>query len=174
MASGINRAPLGLQSLLGTKALGQNPDALSELVRPIVDLAPFWWAQQRWQVSQTVDPGTFAVGEITSLRITVPQNEVWLVPYAHMRAIYGVATTKSGFHISTLIDSTLGAAGECALAEWYFNNTCDNALDTQYCVYQPPYPMFWPAGTVFTGFNDRALGIGAIWNLSVTRLPLRI
>lgn len=173
MASGINRAPLGLQSLLDTKSLGQNPDALSELVRPIVDLGPFWWAQRRWRAIEA-EAATAAIGGILGTRITIPNQEVWLVPSLSARLVSGGAEGRVGFHVRALIDSPVGAAAQTALASWYNNNQFGALGETVQSVYTAPYPMLFPAGTVFEIFNGFTLAAAGTFRLSVCALNLAI
>ena len=63
--SRINRTPEGLQVLLGTQAFGDNPNELSQVVSPTVDLLPFFAASRLRQATLTGSRST--PGEIGRL-----------------------------------------------------------------------------------------------------------
>lgn len=71
--SRINRVPVGLQDVLGSTAMGDNPSDLLEEVRATFDMWPFWMADR---VRHIAASASVAVRGATVI-ITVPQNEIW-------------------------------------------------------------------------------------------------
>lgn len=75
----INRVPRGLTSLLGTKALGRNPQELLEAVTPTVDLTQFYATEATLQsVANAEILFTPAVGTVYAAE-EIPAGEAWLV-----------------------------------------------------------------------------------------------
>lgn len=77
----LNKTPIGLLSLLESKTEGTNPSELGELVRPTVDLLPFWSTD----LTAETFSGPFA-GLDSEVGVLVPDGEVWLVQSAHITA----------------------------------------------------------------------------------------
>lgn len=72
--SKINRVPVGLQSLLGNAAAGENPDQLQQAVSPIVDLEPYW----DFEKIQYAEKDTAVAAPQNGTFFTVPTGELWL------------------------------------------------------------------------------------------------
>lgn len=86
MPQAIQRPPVGMLSLLGSKGTGFNPTELLDGVVPIIDLTAFYQAQD---ISSTLETGaaTNVVGN--GAFTTVPQGEYW--------QLLGVGGLWSGF-----------------------------------------------------------------------------
>jgi hypothetical protein len=73
--SRINRVPVGLQDLLGSQNLGRNPADLDQVVRPGVDMFPFWGLERMtWFRTAAVTVSTTGQAATT----TIPQGEAWI------------------------------------------------------------------------------------------------
>jgi len=74
--SKIFRPPLGLLSLLDTKAVGQNPDELSSIVQATLDLSPLFLASLPLEA---VGSGSAACSGLGAFDVfaTVPERELW-------------------------------------------------------------------------------------------------
>lgn len=75
--SRVNKAPIGLQNLLGSQNFGDNPAELAPAIVPTLDMWNFLnYAESRagWGSSVVLADGT-----VTYTAMTVPQNERWLV-----------------------------------------------------------------------------------------------
>lgn len=74
--SSIFTPPLGLLSFLGTKAVGQNPDQLEQVVRPVLDLTSFYslWETQAQASGVLAAPSE---GAQSTAAITIPEGELW-------------------------------------------------------------------------------------------------
>jgi hypothetical protein len=74
----IFRAPTGLQDFLGTKAVGINPDRLSEMVQPDLSLYPFYLAQIPVQVISITGIAPASLGQDIEMA-RVPAGQIWLL-----------------------------------------------------------------------------------------------
>lgn len=70
----ITRVPIGLQDFLGTQAQGSNPSELGQVVIPSVDMGQFLAVNSEYWANES---GLFTAS--TSLYITVPDGETWLL-----------------------------------------------------------------------------------------------
>lgn len=71
----INKIPLGLLNMLGSQTGGKNPFDLAEVVRPTVDLTPFYHAQAF--KTTAVSLAYAAVGD--NVQMEVPAGESWFL-----------------------------------------------------------------------------------------------
>lgn len=78
MAQLIQRAPLGLLSVLDSKAGGQAPNLLNDTVVPTLDLQPMYGLYVRQRVTASIAAATVAVGfnSLGGLAL-VPAGETW-------------------------------------------------------------------------------------------------
>lgn len=70
----INKQPSGLSNFLGVQSGGQNPDDLSSIVRPVIDIEPFYTPDRLRAVSEA-----FSLNEGQIDFVEVPAGEVWKV-----------------------------------------------------------------------------------------------
>lgn len=93
MPSLINRVPPGLLSLLGIKALGQNPSVLSDTIAAEIDVAPLYLQAFSELVANSTTP--FTTTGIVGGLVVVPAGEMWIVNRAacYAGAVIGAATT---------------------------------------------------------------------------------
>jgi hypothetical protein len=103
--SAIFTAPRGLQSFLGTQAVGQNPDKLAELVQAEINLAP-WLHAGRGYVQKNVS-GTLALAlapsAISNNNLVVPAGKVW-IPHSVMAIVTpgaGAGTVRPNIVLGT-------------------------------------------------------------------------
>ena len=71
---GINRQPRGLLDFLQVQAGGNNPDQLSETVRPVVDIEPFYSLDRIFAAEEAI---SMTGGQLEFIEI--PEGEVWKV-----------------------------------------------------------------------------------------------
>ena len=77
----INRIPSGLLDFLLVQAGGQNPNEISELVRPVIDVTKLY-APDRLRAAN--EPTSMTAGQLEF--IEVPEGEVWLLLFAAITA----------------------------------------------------------------------------------------
>lgn len=149
--SQINRPPIGLQSLLGSKNFGQNPSDLSQQVLPTVDLFPFWATQQ---LRFAKEEQTTAGGDNAPVvSIQVPEGETWAVISATMERKLTLSTTNIGMNIA--IDDGLTGAN------WFTVAAMDEPLvvtmtniDRVFVNWTPPILFWLPSGYAIRGINQ--------------------
>ena len=94
----IQRPPLGLLGLLDSKAGGQNPNSLSDEVRPVVDLNSFYGVQTRFSVNAALAAGAIAIGaNVFPVTLGSPQTgQLWVMRAIGVRctAAYAAATWR--------------------------------------------------------------------------------
>lgn len=83
--SKINTTPRGLQEFAGNTAQGQNPDELSRIVGPNVDIVPYWSVDKTKAISAT----GAVTGSGFGVTIPVPTSEIW-VPLVASAVITGL------------------------------------------------------------------------------------
>jgi hypothetical protein len=123
MASLINRVPIGLLSLLGIKALGDNPRELSNQVWPNLDLMPFYLAA----TTEVLNVNTLAVnanGFWGATAATTTNLKLWVVNSYTCRSVANLGAATSIRFRAAINDTTtnrivsvsdalsVGAAGE--------------------------------------------------------------
>lgn len=111
--SPINRFAAGLLGLLDIKAMGKTPARLADQVVPMIDLDPYYRAENRIVVSYT-EAAVIAWGEFQGgASVTVPQNSIWLLENIRLR--FGGAPAGSQIAAIPLIFNSGGVvawAGE--------------------------------------------------------------
>lgn len=80
----INRIPDGLQSLLGVKALGRNPQEIEGSVRPSIDLTEFYYANKTVELEVGQEIAAIAANGLYAT-VEIPAGEVWYVYSVAMR-----------------------------------------------------------------------------------------
>jgi len=152
MAFKLNRIPAGLLSFFQVKSDGNNPNAIEESVRGVVDLAPFYWTDvvlKSVTASQTLvdgnDVGT-AVAEIN-----IPQNEIWAV--MGVESFWTATATGSNNFIDCCpVIVWIGGAP----ASYYLDDgkarqsgafKAQNVLDSELRGLQYQQPVMYPGGT---------------------------
>lgn len=68
----INRQPSGLSDFLQVQAGGQNPNDLSQGVRPTIDIEPFYWPDRMRGFNKAIALNTGGIEFVE-----VPEGEVW-------------------------------------------------------------------------------------------------
>lgn len=102
--STINRVPVGLQSLLDSKTLGENPSDLGQVVSPTIDLTTFLLSGRGLNIS---DETTLAVAADTNAGIIeVPLGKIWII-YC-VSATSTALTAGATIEASPRIDKILG------------------------------------------------------------------
>jgi len=144
--SQINQPPVGLQSLLGTKNFGKNPDDLSQIVQPTVDMFPFWASQKIRYIQEQ----TTTAGAGSTIETIVPDGETWLV----LSAAYGteILTTSDDMNQHVAIDETIAGTQFFVVASKDRLNMVPVG-QFYYTVWAPPTPWYLPAGYVIRGIN---------------------
>lgn len=100
MSSPLQQAPFGFLGAFGLKALGRNPNAMSDEVRPVVASEPFWFPpsirQQTFSISTPIVDGS-------TYNLPVPGNEAWWI-----YALSGTLRLTAGAAIVEPVQLTLG------------------------------------------------------------------
>lgn len=151
MAGKINRAPWGFLSLLQSKSLGQQPDAISELVRPGLDMAPFYWASQRLTVRFAEQVGA-AIGAYAT--VAVPNDEVWYVHGVSCRCTASGAAANFRFVLRCLVDTVPSGQTFFHLSDVDFVDSMVAANESTSRNWSPGYPIIFPAGSQFQVWNS--------------------
>lgn len=86
----INERPRGLNSFLGNDDFGFNPDELSKLVVPMVDIEPFI-GKAIWATDTIA--AVNAVGQFSFANLRVPKGERWLVTNFTVFGLAGAGET---------------------------------------------------------------------------------
>lgn len=97
MPSLINRVPPGLLSLLGIKAMGQNPVVLTDELRPTIELLDFYAGANAIRLNGSTGNLT-GVGLFQISALQPPTGEIWLIHSCFFRtnAVLAAATTIRG------------------------------------------------------------------------------
>jgi len=167
--SKINSPPVGLQSLLGSKNFGENPDDLLREVRPTVDMLPFW-GSQRLRFDQTV---AIQAGVGSMVERQIPLGESWLVLSASITILNLASGAENGLAIH-LDDSLVGTISFRVAYQWSGTNP-QPANQESSCIWQPPIPYLLAGGSVIRGWNA---GINPAqsgsWQLDIVHYRLEI
>ena len=133
--SQINRPPVGLQSLLGSKNFGANPSDLAQQVIPIADLFPFWASQTLRFDKQT---GTSS-GAGSLIEVQVPSGKTWGI----LSCAFQCESTPANddFILSVAIDENLTGTDWYIVASEVNGGNLDGGILPS-VVWTPPQ-LFW-------------------------------
>jgi len=97
MPSLINRVPPGLLSLLGIKAMGENPVVTTDELRPTIELLNFYVGPNSTRLNGSTGNIT-GTGLFQVTALAPPTGEIWLVDSCCYRtnAVLAAATTIRG------------------------------------------------------------------------------
>lgn len=160
----LNRVPRGLQSLLGTKALGRNPQELLEAVRPTVDLTQFYLAETVIRSASGVTTLQTPVWGDFLGELEIPAGESWFV-YNVSLQVTSVAAEIVNVNFGYTLPSTPPNIMHV------FNNQMDyattrtvNPVNMLQKGYQFPTPTLFSAGTQFKAqiTNQGAVGTNSM------------
>lgn len=104
MGTRVFRFPAGLLELLSSKASGQNPAELGELVSPTLDLMPFYQAGFPVKFAVFTSGTVIAPGGVNS-GFVVPQNK-WWIPLLHTAWLTAIGAGDGGRVQPSLLDSS--------------------------------------------------------------------
>lgn len=139
----INRLPLGLQSLLGSKSLGDNPSELLQEVRPTVQLNEFW-SVENIRAQSTTDAGPVTTGSAESLLI--PSGEIWSPIFSAIR--WNGAAAGRRMSLEYRVQTKTESGQQRAAVAWAdFDNDTGQAWDFT-LPYKWPRGVWLPAGTL--------------------------
>ena len=102
--SAINRPPLGLQGLLGSKNFGDNPSELARTVQPTLDMLPFMGGTTLR--GNRISGGRTTLGLIAQL--PVPSDEVWAMIALSCGRAAGFTGGGGSIKVALSIDNTAG------------------------------------------------------------------
>jgi hypothetical protein len=74
--SGLQQAPQGWLGALGLKAVGKNPDVVSDTINGVLEAGHFYFPPQVRQQTQTV---TSPLADGSTISLVVPDGEAWIV-----------------------------------------------------------------------------------------------
>lgn len=134
--SQINRPPIGLQSLLGSKNFGENPSNLAQQVLPAVDMFPFWASQVL--KFEKVSGNSTGVGSL--IETQVPNGKTWgVLSCAFLLEHLGGAAEDQVMSIA--LDETLTGTDWFTVAQLTNPGNVDDGL-FEICIWQPSH-IFW-------------------------------
>lgn len=143
--SRINRPPIGLQGLLQSKNFGVNPNELSQVVQPTIDLFSFLGV---WEFDSAITAEFTVAGESQFASFVVPQNEVWLVESVFVSCRWDNAPTAGdSIHYSAALDNVFGsnvATADHAIADFGVIESADAAATSSIHL-AVHMPNLWPA-----------------------------
>lgn len=158
--SQINRPPIGLQGLLGSKNFGVNPSDLNQQVVPIVDLFDFWASQTLRYIKETAV--TAGVGNV--INTVVPSDKVWMPLSVAFLADVDNTGHDTNYQIR-LDENTLGNVSFTVASEKLEN---PQVTYTHFpTIWQPVVPFFLPAGYAIRGWIDSNSAIARDYELDV-------
>ena len=154
--SRINRVPKGLQDLLGSQNLGDNPSDLSLLVQPQVDMFPFWSAERLTVIGNVTF--SFSNSDAVLATFTIPDGEAWIP--LHISAQAALASVGDSVRLEiqckrfgNLAPGTPGPNISFTLASMAGLFTAIS-LDTIVALsFAYPLREVWPAGTQWEVFR---------------------
>jgi len=97
MQSPINKVPVGLLSLLGIQAVGENPKVLNDVVQPVIDLTEMYSRDPAFVLNQ-VTSGINATLLFSWPAVAPPQGQMWVFENLNLSvtAAIGAGTTLRG------------------------------------------------------------------------------
>lgn len=165
----VNRVPRGLQSLLDSKSLGVNPTELLQTISPVVDLAPFWYADKPLLGAS----GTAVGGAVGTLATTtVPAGELWGVVNVSGQAVAAAAADVLRFYIRIRGGFASGIAATLAATTSF--GPVAGANESENLGWTTAVPLLLGPGTSFDVFNERAVNAGTAWTVRVAYYSLSI
>ena len=147
--SRINRVPLGLQDLLGSQNLGQNPSDLSQVVAPTHDMFPHW-AMERLVQHRTTGSEVTAAGAQAGQNITIPEGEAWIMVFASS-SLAGFETVGQRIqwsHSMTRLPQATITTGGTHLAQTPVITAVQSGEDPR-LNFQWSQRVQYPSGTIF-------------------------
>lgn len=166
--SKINSPPIGLQSLLGSKNFGENPDDLGQQVRPVVDMLPFW-ASQRLRF---LNAKTNSSGQQSVVEIQVPLGETWMI----LSVAFDVEMLAAADDMNSKIalDETNTGVDWYTVASNFFMNV--SSMNGQFftTMWNPPIGFFLSGGTVIRGIHQGSNQAAKDFELDVVYYRLEI
>lgn len=168
MASKVTRPPSGLLSLVGTKTLGQNPDALSELVRPVINLDQHYLLDQPLQTATATVVGG-AIGTFASVQI--PSGELWAV-YNVAGQMVAAAVDTPGFYVRARGTAGTGVLIPLAESQTYITPLPING--TANAIWNHDPPVLYGPSMFFDTFNFRTVNAATTFAIRVSYRSLTI
>jgi len=162
----INRVPVGLLSLLGIRAGGQNPAVLEDQVRPVIDLTALYLASF---IERNVDSNNVTVVGAFASNLIVPQGEAW---YVHRYTIITSAALGAGQAFQIAPAYAFSFAGATRMLQLGPASNLGAVGDS---VSAGALGFIAPPGAALGGIVHRiAAGpiVGVLWNVEFTRLQI--
>ena len=172
----INRIPDGLQSLLGVKALGRNPQDIEEAVRSTVDLTGFYLANKTLELSFGQQIVATPAADTEYATVEVPSGQVWWLYSVAIRwgPTGATAVNTNCVPVLRLPSSPPSTAGIHPIGSARdFGATLSSAETLTMNVDMKG--MVAPPGTQFSTYvNDITTNASTTFNTSVLYVPLVI
>lgn len=144
----INRIATGLQSLLGTKSLGRDPQEVLEAVRPVVDISNHYYANAQIKKDQGTYTGAIAAGVVAQL--TIPNGEAWSVIGVTTQFLQsGGVTTYASYSPCIELPSDTPGEEPMSLATDYAGPFGSNTIADTVNVASQLQGRIFPPGTIF-------------------------
>ena len=174
--STINRIPDGLQSLLGVKALGRNPQEIEGAVRPTIDLTSFYLANKTLELAFGQDIIATPAADNEYATVEVPSGEVWFLYQVGIRwGPTGASLVNTNvvpvLRLPTSPPSTAGLHPLTSCRE--FGTSLSTAETLTMGVDMKG--VVAPAGTQFSNYvHDITSNASTTFNTSVLYVPLKV
>ena len=155
----FSKSPFGLLGALDLKALGQNPETFGDTIAPVLELAPFYFPPVVRQFVQNI-AGPITAG--TSVALTVPANEAWLVYLAGgtIPLLTADAITDAGGLYIAYQANPSAAAIQLGTGPIYPTGVAVNAWAAQVAV-SFPRPWIMPPGSSLLLRNSARINVAA-------------
>lgn len=163
----VNTPPLGLQSLLGNQNFGDNPDDLSQTIRPVIDQTPFLGSTQ---IKYSRDASSLN-GVGVAVTTTVPQGEAWYILGVSLQ-IPGV-TNAGQFQLGIALEDLPGfTPGQQHWLASMHNRVTTNIGDLVEVSFQPAQPQLFQPLTDIVGICMQTPG--GVENFTLTAAYYRL
>ena len=172
--SQINRPPRGLQDLLGSQNLGQNPADLAVIVQPTVDMLPYWAIEAQLVFAQTA--GNLGAPAAVINSYTVPNGEIWFPITMSGQGAYNAPADQGGFHLETVRSAPLGGSLSQPVILASVVGPAGLVIGHQFSVaFSWPRLVGYPSGCLFRSVTDfNVVGVGpTVCETSLHYLRLR-
>jgi len=156
MTTKINQPSIGLNSLLGTQAFGDNPNLLDQLASPTIDLLPFL-GQQLIRSQRTTASRALAGQAIV---VTIPAGEAWIPIQLGAGVFYNVldAAAAVNYNLSIRIRPNIFASGSFITVASIIGTVQEvvagGSLGLQFA-WSPPMPIVLGPGSTLLVYCDQ-------------------
>lgn len=172
MTAKINRVPDGLQGILDSKTLGENPDDLLGDIRPTLDLRSLFLANAGIRGdAATASVSAASLGMVVA-PVTVPSGELWFVVSVSSDVVGGL-TGGDNYATSPVVEITTGLGAHFLASHWGAEETI-NTGERGVTVANFSPEVIAPPGTVFGSVPIMAFASTAAVTTSVLHYTVQV